>query len=104
MAIMIFDTMTYKSILNSIETISFTMREKRVYRTLFAFLSVAMSLIFIKAWFPYDLPDRPDHPSHLKKCSDDRDDHMEQGTRSVSIHLAAFVPRMRNSLLKRQLN
>ena len=24
----------------------------------------------IKAWFPYD---RPDHPSRLKKCSDDRD-------------------------------
>ena len=27
-----------------------------------------------KAWFPYD---RPDRPSRLKKCSSDRDDHME---------------------------
>ena len=27
-----------------------------------------------KAWFPYD---RPDRPSRLKKCSDDRNDHME---------------------------
>ena len=27
-----------------------------------------------KAWFPYN---RPDRPSRLKKCSDDRDDHME---------------------------
>ena len=25
-----------------------------------------------KAWFPYDPPHRPDRPSRLKKCSDDR--------------------------------
>ena len=31
----------------------------------------------IKAWFPYDRPDRPDRPGRLKKCSSDRDDHME---------------------------
>ena len=32
----------------------------------------------LKAWFPYDRPGRPDRPSRLKKkCSDDRDDHME---------------------------
>ena len=30
-----------------------------------------------KAWLPYDRPDRPDRPSRLKKCSSDRDDHME---------------------------
>ena len=31
----------------------------------------------VKAWFPYDRLDRPDRPSRLKKCSSDRDDHME---------------------------
>ena len=34
----------------------------------------ATTLGIHKAWFPYD---RPDRPSRLKKCSDDRDDHME---------------------------
>ena len=33
--------------------------------------------LFATAWFPYDRPDRPDRPSRLKKCSSDRDDHME---------------------------
>ena len=33
--------------------------------------------IHLKAWFPYDRPDRPDRPSRLKKCLNDRDDHME---------------------------
>ena len=31
----------------------------------------------LKAWFPYDRPGRPDRSSRLKKCSDDRDDHMK---------------------------
>ena len=33
-----------------------------------------LSEMTFKAWFPYG---RPDRPSRLKKCSDDRDDHME---------------------------
>ena len=28
-------------------------------------------------WFPYDRPDRPDRPNRLKKCLNDREDHME---------------------------
>ena len=32
------------------------------------------NLIYSVSWFPYE---RPDLPSRLKKCSDDRDDHME---------------------------
>ena len=46
----------------------------------FSFLLLSRSwlkLVSGKAWFPYDRPDRPDRPSRLKKCSSDRDDHME---------------------------
>ena len=32
------------------------------------------SLLGLKAWFPYY---RPDRPSRLKKCLNDRGDHME---------------------------
>ena len=47
-----------------------------------------------KAWFPYD---RPDRPSRLKKCSYDRDDHMEtlsrrsQTTRTTETTSIAWI-------------
>ena len=47
-----------------------------------------------KAWFPYD---RPDRPSRLKNCIDDRDNHMEtlprrsQATRTTKTTLIAWI-------------
>ena len=39
------------------------------------------NLIYSVSWFPYE---RPDRPSRLKKCSDDRDDHMETLPRMIA--------------------
>ena len=47
------------------------------FSALVAFSLRSLTLEQSKVWFPYD---RPDRPSRLKKCSDDRDDpddHME---------------------------
>ena len=55
------------------------------------------AVLVLVAWFPYDRPDRPYRPSHLKKCSDDRDNHMEtlprrsQTTRTTETTSIAWI-------------
>ena len=45
-----------------------------VANCLFFILIVAIFIAPIKAWCPYDHPDRPGRP---KICSDDREDHVK---------------------------
>lgn len=47
-----------------------------------------------KAWFPYDRSDRPDRPSRVKKCLNDRDNHMETlARRSQTTRIFPIVDR-----------
>ena len=67
---------------------------KVCFVTYFTELCWCLVQLNLKTWFPYD---RPDHPSRLKKCSDDRDDHMEtlprrlQMTRTTETTLIAWI-------------